>query len=119
MPGGEKVEILSDKNFDESLKKEKGILIMFYAPWCNHCKHLKPTFGEVANMLATQKVPGKVAALDCTVHTKIAQKFSIQGYPTLKYFESGAYVKDYEGQRTSNDIFNFIKSNLNPIKDEF
>lgn len=116
MPGGDKVEILSERNFTKILKNEKGVLVMFHAPWCNYCKLLKPTFGEVANMLATQKIPGKVAAIDCSINTQMIQKFSIQGYPTMKYFESGTYVKDYKGDRSASDIFKFIKSNLRPVK---
>jgi hypothetical protein len=32
MKGGENVIILSDATFDEIAKKEKGMLVMFYAP---------------------------------------------------------------------------------------
>ena len=35
---------LTDSSFDEFLLNEPSALIMFYAPWCGHCKRAKPHF---------------------------------------------------------------------------
>lgn len=70
-------------------------------------------------MLNSEKVLAKVGALDCTVHKRTCNKFDIQGYPTLKFFENGIFKKDFDGQRTENEIFKFMKSYLSPVKDEF
>jgi thioredoxin-like negative regulator of GroEL len=32
---------LNEENFKSTLKKTKHALVMFYAPWCGHCKNAK------------------------------------------------------------------------------
>ncbi|XP_062545872.1 protein disulfide-isomerase A5 [Armigeres subalbatus] len=117
-PGSDKIIIMGDKNADEVLQNEDRLLVMFYAPWCGHCKRMKPDFAEVASLLVKNNVPGKVAAIDCTEHPKTAERFEIQGYPTMKYFVRGKFIKNYEGKRTAQAMFEFIRSNGASQKDE-
>lgn len=117
-PGSDKLIIITDKTVDDVLQNEDRVLVMFYAPWCGHCKRMKPDFAEVANLLVQNNVPGKVAAVDCTEHPKTAERFEIQGFPTLKYFVRGKFVKNYEGKRTAQAMFEFIRSNGASTKDE-
>lgn len=77
---------------------------------------MKGTFSEAAKRLVDDKA-GVVAALDSTINTATSEKFSIKGFPTLKYFENGVLKGDYNGKRTSDDIYNFVKSN-GQLKDE-
>ena len=34
---------LDEENFKSFLKKKKHVLVMFYAPWCGHCKKGRET----------------------------------------------------------------------------
>ena len=38
----EDVIILTDSNFDKAISQYKNILVLFYAPWCGHCKKFHP-----------------------------------------------------------------------------
>uniref|UniRef100_A0A336KFI3 CSON002835 protein n=1 Tax=Culicoides sonorensis TaxID=179676 RepID=A0A336KFI3_CULSO len=110
-PGVEKVLILSETNFDEEIKKYDQVLVMFYAPWCGHCKRMKPDFAKAALMLETEQLTGsKVAAVDCTVHRKLSERFQIQGFPTMKLFEKGQLSAEFDGKRTADAIVDYLKT---------
>lgn len=58
----------------------------------------------------------KLGALDATVHTMMAGRYQVQGYPTIKMFTSGKKtgdsVEDYNGGRTSSDIVSWALDKL-------
>jgi len=41
-------------------------LVMFYAPWCGHCKKLEPTWVKVGAILEKEQPDVHVARLDAT-----------------------------------------------------
>jgi len=46
---------------------KKGLwLVMFYAPWCGHCKSMEPTWLEVGSQLARDSPDVAVSRLDAT-----------------------------------------------------
>jgi len=97
---------LTDSNFEKEVLGTKDmVLVEFFAPWCGHCKNLAPEWAKAATEL---KGKVKVAALDATVHTVMASRFQVQGYPTIKVFPAGAKsfdsVEDFQGGRTARDI---------------
>lgn len=41
---------MTPDNFDEVVRAEgTDVMLEFYAPWCGHCKSLKPVYNEVAD----------------------------------------------------------------------
>ncbi|MEQ2256691.1 Protein disulfide-isomerase A5, partial [Ilyodon furcidens] len=42
---------LTDESFDSFLEEHPAALVMFYAPWCGHCKKMKPEYDEAAEVL--------------------------------------------------------------------
>lgn len=80
--------VLDESNFDELVMQSKDIwLVEFYAPWCGHCKKLEPEWNEAATKL---KGSVKVGKVDATVHSNLAQRFGVSGYPTIKVFNYGS-----------------------------
>ncbi|XP_026497070.2 protein disulfide-isomerase A6 homolog [Vanessa tameamea] len=105
---------LTDSNFKELvLDSDEMWLVEFYAPWCGHCKNLEPHWAKAATEL---KGKVKLGALDATVHTVMASRYQVQGYPTIKLFTSGKKtsdsVEDYNGGRTSSDIVTWAMEKL-------
>jgi thiol-disulfide isomerase/thioredoxin len=42
--------VLDEANFNNHVNSSDSWLIMFYAPWCGHCKSAMPKFQEFAKM---------------------------------------------------------------------
>merc|ERR1711935_74178 len=95
---------LTDANFEEKVKDGKWIA-KFFAPWCGHCKRLKPTWDELSN--AGTGV--NVGAVDCTIHKDICSKHSVRGYPTLLFFPEGSLEGEkYQGARDLDSFKSFL-----------
>ncbi len=111
------VQITDEKVFKSEVLQFPGVAIVeFYAPWCGHCKALEPEYkkaGEVLNGVV------KVVAVDATVASSLAQKYGVQGYPTLKMF--GLDKKNptnYDGERKADAIVtNCMKAANSLVKD--
>lgn len=97
------------EDFWASYRKENPkIFVMFYAPWCGHCKNMKAPLGR-----ASTKLKGimPVVAVDCTQNTALCGKFDVKGYPTIKYFDSeSSKGEDYNGARDEDGVISFCTS---------
>lgn len=72
------------------------------------CKNLAPEWARAATEL---KGKVKLGVVDATVQTQLAQRYGVQGFPTIKFFQSGpkdGQAEDYDGGRTSSVNFLFI-----------
>lgn len=104
---------LTTAGFEPALKDEKSVLVMFYAPWCGHCKRMKPEYEKAAIQMKNEKIPGVLAALDATKETSIGQEYGVKGYPTVKYFVNGEFKFDVN-VRDAEKIVNFMKDPKEP-----
>lgn len=100
---------LTTDTFDSYMAVHPSVLVMFYAPWCGHCKAMKPAFTEAATLIKEQKVGGILAAVDATKEEELGKRFDVTGFPTIKYFGEGEVKYDYGYGRTAEDLLDFMK----------
>jgi thioredoxin domain-containing protein 10 len=93
---------LSDRFLD--IRKDGQWLVMFYAPYCAHCKRLEPIWSHVAQALHNTNI--RVGRIDCTRFTSTATQFGVSGFPTI-LFLNGEYQYTFSGDRTKEEIVNF------------
>ena len=103
-----RVLTLTTSDFDQAISSSKYVLVEFYAPWCGHCKRLAPEYEEAALALEEKGSKVRLAKVDATVETELAEKYDIGSFPTIILFEDGK-ASPYTGGRTAPMIFGWIK----------
>jgi thioredoxin 1 len=80
---------VTDSNFDETVKKNRLVLMDFWAGWCGPCRALAPTIEELA-----KEYEGKalVAKLDVDENPNTAERFQVFSIPTMIVFKDGCEV---------------------------
>ncbi|KAK6136217.1 hypothetical protein DH2020_030049 [Rehmannia glutinosa] len=105
------VVVLKESNFTEFIKKNRFVMVEFYAPWCGHCQALAPEYAAAAEELKDEAVA--LAKVDATEEAELSQKFDVQGFPTVYFFVDGVH-KPYPGQRTKDAIVAWLKKKIGP-----
>ena len=94
-------------------KQDKMMAVVFYAPWCGHCKTLTPEWNNAAEILQDEDI--ELASIDSTKTDKLTlqinNSYGVEGYPTIKVFEPNCNGKslDYPGGRTADEIVQTLK----------
>ena len=114
-PASEAVTHLhTPKQLSSLLKTESGpVLAMFYAPWCGHCKRMKPDFQAAAAELKGQAV---LAAMDVNKpeNSPVSRKYNITGFPTLLFFDGGELQYPYPGGNNKEVLLHCQKCAIRP-----
>lgn len=114
------VVTVTEDNFQEVVQdSSKDVMIEFYAPWCGHCKQLKPTYKKLASKFeGVDSVT--IAAMDAS-EAEVPSGFDVQGFPTIMFVpaKEGATPIPYEDARDLDSMAEFVKANAAvSIKDE-
>ncbi|KAK1411331.1 hypothetical protein QVD17_37879 [Tagetes erecta] len=111
----EPVKVVVTKTLkDMVLETKKNVLLEIYAPWCGHCKKLAPILDEVA--VSFEQDPDVVIAkLDGTKNDIRDDTFDVKGFPTLYFRSSGGKIVQYDGNRTKDDLIEFIQKNRDAV----
>lgn len=115
--------VVADSLQDMVFNSGKNVLLEFYAPWCGHCKKLAPILDEVA-VSYQNDADVVIAKFDATANDIPGDTFEVQGYPTVVFRSASGKIVPYEGDRTKEDIVDFIENNRDkaapqePVKEE-
>ncbi|KAF9886815.1 hypothetical protein FE257_011062 [Aspergillus nanangensis] len=101
------------KNYDRLIAKSNyPSIVEFYAPWCGHCKNLKPAYEKAAKNLDGL---ANVAAVNCDddANKPLCGQMGVQGFPTLKIMTPSKKpgkprVEDYQGARGAKAIVDAV-----------
>lgn len=81
-------------------------MLEFYAPWCGHCKTLKPEWEKAS---AALKGLVSFGAIDATKYRSLGLRFSVNGFPTMFHVDgrTGEVRRVAVAQFSSSSLVNF------------
>ena len=95
------------------MKKEKqSFAVLFYAPWCGHCKAFKPEYSSAA-----LKLNGivELVAINCDAEPNkaVCGTQNISGFPTVKlYFANNGKTETYLYERKADVLVKWMLQNI-------
>ena len=98
-----KIIQLNDRNIDLVLKKEKLVLIDFWAEWCGPCLMMNSTIEK----FATESNGIRITKVNADLNRKLINKFNIRGLPQFILMKNGVEVKRHAGAMTIFELTKF------------
>jgi thiol-disulfide isomerase/thioredoxin len=93
-------------------RKNKSF-VLFYAPWCSHCKNFKKEYENLALDYIQITSFGSVNIENVKDgNDKLRIAANIEGIPTLKIVNHDGYLEDFHSAVNYDDLLYFINMNL-------
>ncbi|RLV91701.1 Protein disulfide-isomerase MPD1 [Spathaspora sp. JA1] len=119
---------LTPETFNKVVHKSNyTTIVKFYAPWCGHCRNLKPIYQKLGKLVHQDaKYAINVATVNCDqeYNKPLCSRYQIQGFPTVMVFRPPKYVPGesnqvqnhaselYQGERSVKAMASFLTSRL-------
>ena len=88
-PNIDKPIVVSDRNFDQTVKNYPLVVVDCWAAWCAPCRAIAPVIEQLAKAYSGKVVFGK---LNVDENPETQQRFGIKAIPTLLVMKKGQEV---------------------------
>ena len=86
---------VTDEAFEKTVVNSNlPVIVDFWAPWCGPCKMVAPILEKIAKEYSGKLI---VAKVDTDNHSEWANKFGVQGIPTMLFMADGKVVHQQVG----------------------
>ena len=89
------IEVDNKQDLDSELKKNKKVLVLFYASWCPYCMNFVPVFDKKAVNMGFGSV---IHVLLDDYGNPLWDDYSIGAVPTVILFEEGKVCRRLDGK---------------------
>ncbi|HUK50921.1 MAG TPA: thioredoxin, partial [Terriglobales bacterium] len=100
-PNIDKPIVVSDRNFDQTVKNYPLVVVDCWAAWCAPCRAIAPVIEQLARAYSGKVVFGK---LNVDENPTTQQRFGIQAIPTLLVMKKGQEVDRIVGALPKNQL---------------
>src|SRR3989304_9130594 len=102
------VLMLTDSNFDATIKDNKLVLVDFWAAWCAPCRMIAPVLEDIAR----ENTGLTVGKLNVDENPMKAGEFQIMSIPNLLLFKNGKVVENIIGAVPKSHITSAVKKHI-------
>lgn len=106
------MKVLNENTFDEEIKKEKLVIVDFWAEWCMPCRMLTP----ILEKLEKEFTDVEFAKLNTDENPNVAFKYGIFSIPTVLMFYKGEVVNSFVGAMPESVVRREIEKAIQKIK---
>ena len=86
---------VTDEAFEKTvINSDLPVIVDFWAPWCGPCKMVAPTLDKIAKEFAGKVI---VAKVNTDNDSEWANKFGVQGIPTMLFMAEGKVIHQQVG----------------------
>lgn len=108
------VEVTDETADQEIFDEKKPVFVDFYTTWCGPCKMLSPIIEELSE---EYKDTVKFVKVNAEKSPKLAQRFEVMGYPTMKFLTKKCKDgKTLFGFKPKDKVKTFIDKSLKECK---
>jgi thiol-disulfide isomerase/thioredoxin len=102
----------SEDDSDNIIPKN-ATLYFFYTNWCPHCKKAQPEWLKLKDTTqgSVKGINIVFKEIDCDKDTNLADKFKVNGYPTIKLVYDNK-IYDYDAKPDEDTLIQFLNSVL-------
>ncbi|DAC72616.1 MAG TPA: hypothetical protein DSN98_04340 [Thermoplasmata archaeon] len=86
--------IETEQELENILKTKENTFILFYAEWCPFSQIFLPIFKKCA-----KEISFRCYRMTIDEHPNLCEKYSVEVYPTVIFFQQGLAVKRLDGIR--------------------
>jgi protein disulfide-isomerase-like protein len=105
-----RLPLQQSEGFQAEQPSEGAKIVLYYVPWCPHCKNVMPEWKKLEAKTESEEVNNTtVKKVDCEQQPEEAQKQKVEGFPTILLFKDGKVI-NYDGERTAEALKEFIKN---------
>lgn len=104
------IEFTDDVTIDSLIKKNKTLILNYYAKWCGPCKSI---FGHLTEIKDNFGSAIQIININVDNLSNIALEQNVRAIPTLQYYKDGELYLKESGFRTRDHLNKNVEALLN------
>lgn len=101
--------ILSNDTFNDAISQYDILIVLFYAPWCDHCHELEQFYPQFVEALSS--FGATFSIINAVENSDITIMYRVTAYPSIILFKDNNYIL-YKGDYEYEYILNWITKQI-------